>query len=385
MAERAWKDQDVALEAVMREEAAPLTRRLARMLGDREAAEDVCQETLARAWARAPRGAEDGHLRAWLHRTGTNLALDELRRRRVRRAVPLDEALDATAARDGDAALHTRDALARLTPHERMLLLLRFEGGLSHREIAALLAIQEATARQRLSRARRAFATALREGSERRRPRVALLVAEGAPDTCEAWLTEAGADVDVLRPDGAELTLAGADAFVLTGSIQDVHPHAYGEPKGPEVNVTNLARDRRDIALLRQALADDLPIVGVCRGGQLLNIALGGSLWQDLEAAGMSGVEHPSDESHRIRTGAGSALREIIGRGASVGGAHHQAVRRLGRGVRPTAVSPDGVIEAIDVPSRRFALGVQWHPESPASPVAGPLLAEALVRAASMA
>ncbi len=95
------------------------------------------------------------------------------------------------------------------------------------------------------------------------------------------------------------------------------------------------------------------------------------------------GVEHPSHESHPIRTGAGSPLRDVIGRRAAVGGAHHQAVRRLGRGVRPTAVSPDGVVESIDVPSRRFAIGVQWHPESPASPVAGPLLGEALVAAAA--
>ncbi|HEX8104306.1 MAG TPA: sigma-70 family RNA polymerase sigma factor [Solirubrobacteraceae bacterium] len=375
----------MTLETVMREETAPLTRRLRRMLGDQHAAEDVCQEALARAWSGAPRGADAGHVRAWLHRTATNLALDELRRRRVRDAVPLEDALDAAPGEDRDTVLATREALGRLSPHERMLLLLRFHAGLSHRDIAALLAIQEATARKRLSRARRAFAAALRETTERRRPRIALLVADGAPDTCEAWLAEAGADVVVLHPDAAELTLAGADAFVLTGSVRDVHPHAYGEPVGPHVERPDLASDRRDLALVRQALVDDLPIVGVCRGGQLLNIALGGSLWQDVGTAGRAGVVHPSDDSHPIRTGAGSPLREIVGRTAAVGGAHHQAVRRLGRGVRPTAVSPDGLVESIDVPSRRFAHGVQWHPECDASPVAGPLLGEALVRAATMA
>ena len=93
----------------------------------------------------------------------------------------------------------------------------------------------------------------------------------------------------------------------------------------------------------------------------------------------------PTEASHPIRTGENNPLRGIVGRSAAVGGAHHQAVRRLGRGVRPTAVSPDGVVESIDVPGRRFALGVQWHPESPASPVAGPLLGEAYVEVAAAA
>jgi len=374
------EDRVVGLEELIAEERAALTRRLDRMLRDPHAAEDLCQEALARAWSKAPDDLPLPLLRAWLHRTATNLALDELRRRRVRRAAPLDEALDACAPADPSAALHVREALGRLTAHERLLLLLRFEGGLRHREIADLLAISEATARKRLSRARRAFAGAMRETAEGAWPRVALLVGDGAPDTCEAWLRAAGAQVTVLDPGAAGLTLAGADALVLSGSVHDVHPHAYGEAKGPHVAGTDLSRDRRDLALIGQALADDLPIVGVCRGSQLLNIALGGTLWQDL---GATSVTHPSDEPHPIRTGEGSPLRDIVGRSATVGGAHHQAVRRLGRGVRPTAVSSDGVVESIDVPSRRFALGVQWHPESAASPVAGPLVGEALVRAAS--
>lgn len=371
----------MTFEALVIEQTPALRRRLRRMLGDEHAAEDVCQEALARAWSRGPREAADpDHVRAWLHRTATNLALDELRRRRVRLAAPLDEALDAGVTADPDSALHTREALGRLSAHERFLLLLRFESGLTHREIADLLAVTEATARKRLQRARRAFAEAMRETAPRPAPRVALLVADGAPDTCEGWLAAAGAEVTVLDPRSGGLTLAGADAFVLSGSVHDIHPHAYGEPLGPHVNETDLAADRRDLELVRQALVDDLPIVGVCRGAQLLNVALGGSLWQDLS---LTNVEHPSDEAHAIRTGEGSALRDIIGRSAQVGGGHHQAVRRLGRGVRPVAVSPDGVVESVDVPSRRFAVGVQWHPETAASATAGPLLAEALVATAA--
>jgi gamma-glutamyl-gamma-aminobutyrate hydrolase PuuD len=185
--------------------------------------------------------------------------------------------------------------------------------------------------------------------------------------------------VTVLDPDAAALTLAGADGFVLSGSVLDVHPQLYGEPLSPHIRPGRIDRDRRDVALVRQALADDVPIVGVCRGAQLLNVALGGSLWHDV---GGASLPHFTIEAHPIRTGERSSLREIIGRTAVVDSSHHQAVRRLGGGVRPTAVSADGLVESIDVPARRFALGVQWHPESTASPVAGPLLGEALVAAA---
>src|SRR4051794_39869409 len=117
-----WRvGQVMTLEALMHDEAAALTRRLRRVLGgDLHGAEDVRQEAFARAWSSAPRDSTDDHVRAWLHRTATNLALDELRRRRVRRSLPLDDALDAAAAGgDRDAALHVREALTRLAPHER--------------------------------------------------------------------------------------------------------------------------------------------------------------------------------------------------------------------------------------------------------------------------
>lgn len=376
----------MSLEALMEEQTAPLTKRLRRMLGDQHAAEDVRQEAFARAWTSAPRDATPDHQRAWLHRTATNLALDELRRRRVRRAAPLADELDAAAVGgDADEALAAREALGRLSPHERMLLLMRFQAGLSHHEIAQLLDIADAAARQRVSRARRAFAAKLREGAQRAAPRVALLVADDAPDSCEAWLRAAGADVVVLPHTERELTLAGADAFVLSGSYQDIHPGLYGEALSPHTVHADLDRDRRDLGLIRQALVDDLPIVGVCRGSQLLNIVLGGSLHQDLAEAGLAGEVHGSEDSHRVRTGDGSKLRDIVGTGAHVGGPHHQAIKRLGRGVRPVAVSADGVVESIEIASRRFAVGTQWHPEAEASATAGPLLAEALVRAAASA
>ena len=376
----------MTLEALIEEQTAPLTRRLTRMLGDPESAADVRQEAFARAWTSAPAGLDADRLRGWLHRTATNLALDELRRRRVRDAVPLSDALDA-AVPDGDqdAALEAREALSRLTPHERMVLLLRFQAGLSHREIGALLDVAEDAARKRVARARAAFGTALRTTTHRRAPRVALLVADNAPDDCSAWLERAGAEVHVLDPRDASLTLAGADALVLSGSWDDLHPALYGQPMAPQTRNADLERDLRDLAVMRLALSDDLPIVGVCRGAQLLNVALGGSLWQDVAAEAGSRLEHSSGEPHAVRTGEGSRLRSIIGRGpgVEVGCGHHQAINRLGRGVRPTAVAPDGVIEAVEVPARRFAVGLQWHPESSSAEGPGALVAEALVHAAA--
>src|SRR4051812_12717217 len=117
----------------------PLTRRLERMVGCRETAEDLRQEAFARAWHRAPREASPEQQVAWLYRTASNLAIDELRRRRLRDFVALDEAVSAGTDEDPAERIAAREALARLTPHDRLVLLLRFEGGLSHEEIGALL------------------------------------------------------------------------------------------------------------------------------------------------------------------------------------------------------------------------------------------------------
>src|SRR4051812_20576039 len=132
----------MTFDAILSEQAATLTRRLARIVGDRETAEDLRQETLARAWRSAPRDAPAPVVRAWLHRTATNLALDELRRRKRREHVPLHAGLAADPARAAGAGGHggprdprLREALGQLTAHQRLVLLLRFEAGLSLREV----------------------------------------------------------------------------------------------------------------------------------------------------------------------------------------------------------------------------------------------------------
>ena len=144
-------------ETLVRSEEGWLTRRLSSALGgDTYAAEDLRQEAFVRAWRSLPRDLDPHRQRAWLRRTALNLAIDELRRRGRRPVASLDAAnqiAEATQPQEPDAA---REALARLSPNERLLLLLRFSGGLRHAEIARLLDTTEDAVRKRVSRARRA-------------------------------------------------------------------------------------------------------------------------------------------------------------------------------------------------------------------------------------
>jgi putative glutamine amidotransferase len=367
-------------EALYHELRDPLTRRLERMVGDPRTAEDLRQEAFARAWRSAPRDAEHGHLRAWLHRTAHNLAVDELRRRRGRDWVPYDDEL-APAFEDADAEerLAAREALARLSAHERFLLLMRFEGGLSHAEIGQLLGVGEDAARKRVARARAALAAAHREVTPRERPLVLVLVADDDPAPYERWIHDAGGEARRLDRARFERQLASADALIITGSNTDVHPGMYGEPVRGSVGDLDLERDRRDLGAIRAALLQDVPMVGICRGHQLLNIAMGGSLHQDLERR-RRGLH--AEAEHGVRTGSRTLARRVLGRATTVSSGHHQAVRRVGRGLVATSASPDGVVETLEMRERRFAIGVQWHPEIQTASPASASLASALVEAA---
>ncbi|HET6509628.1 MAG TPA: sigma-70 family RNA polymerase sigma factor [Baekduia sp.] len=373
--------QEMTFDAILTEQAGPLTRRLARMVGDRETAEDLRQETLARAWRRGPRDASPPVVRAWLHRTATNLALDELRRRKRREHVPLRETLAAAGGHDGQRDPLLADALASLTAHQRLVLLLRFEAGLSLREVGALLDLGEDAARKRVARARAAFLEAYRQaGDDDPRPTILLLLGREDPAPYEAWLRASGARVRTVAGGQAGLDLAGADGLVLGGSETDVHPSLYGEPVGPHVGATDLTRHLRDLAALRHALRSGLPVLGVCSGTQLLNVLHGGTLHQDLPAAGWDALDHRDE--HPIATADDTLARRLIGGRPGVVSEHHQAVKRLGRGVRVTSVAPDGLVESLEVPDHPFALGVQWHPERCSGDV-GRRMADALVAASA--
>jgi RNA polymerase sigma factor (sigma-70 family) len=374
----------MTFDAILTEQAGPLTRRLSRIVGDRATAEDLRQETLARAWRSAPRSAQAPVLRAWLHRTATNLALDELRRRKRRDHVPLHAAMADPAASDAHRDPLLRDALATLTAHQRLVLLLRFEAGLSLREVGELLDLSEDAARKRVARARAAFLDAYRDGAaEDERPTVVLLLGREDPGPYERWLQGGGARVRTLTGAQAGLDLAGAGALVLGGSLTDIHPGLYGQATGPHVRHTDLTRHLRDLAALRHALSTDLPVLGVCSGAQLLNVLRGGTLHQDLPTSGYAALDHR--DAHAVATGEGTLARRLLGDAPGVVSEHHQAVRTLGRDLRVTSTAADGLVEALEIPGHRFALGVQWHPErcTGGPDGTGRRMAEALVEAAA--
>ncbi|MEJ7824696.1 MAG: sigma-70 family RNA polymerase sigma factor [Solirubrobacteraceae bacterium] len=367
-------------DTLIAEEQDGLTRRLARMLGgDLDAAQDVRQEAFARAWQRLPRDLDDDHQRAWLRRTASNLVIDELRRRARRPVGALDDGPELAGSADVAEPDAAREALRTLGAHERFVLLLRFEGGLAHGEIARLLDISDDAARKRVARARAAFVSAYRAVSADAQPLVLLLARDESPAPYVRWLADSGARVRVLREVPTERELALAEAVVLTGAVRDVHSAMYGERPRSLRGDPDLANDRADLAVLRGALALDLPVVGVCRGHQLLNIATGGSLFQDVVADGVA--EHSHDASrHGVDTYSGTAIRGLLGRSAEVHSEHHQAVRRLGRHLRVAATSHDGLIETIERTDRRLVLGLQWHPETERRGP-GDRIAEALVHA----
>lgn len=164
--------------------------------------------------------------------------------------------------------------------------------------------------------------------------------------------------------------LERVDGLLLSGG-GDLDPALYGRPRHPRLGRVDRRRDEFELALLQEALARDLPLLAICRGQQVLNVARGGTLLQDipseLEGAGAHDGKRPRDRaSHEVRLSSRSRLRAILGRDTvAVNSFHHQAVERLGEGLEVGGRCPDDdVIEALEMPARRFVVAVQWHPES---------------------
>jgi putative glutamine amidotransferase len=370
----------MSIDTVFEEHSDRLTRRLERMVGSRETAEDLRQEAFLRTWRSVPRDLPTDRQAAWLHRTASNLAIDELRRRRLVEMAPLGERPD-TGAPDTDRDLAAREALGRLTAHERLVLLLRFEAGLTHAEIGALLDVSPEAARKRVVRARSAFTTAYGHGEDDR-PLVLLRVGEVEHlPAYQRWLEAAGARTLVTSGERVERDLARADAVVLGGSFTDIAPAIYRESPRTAIREPDVARDREDLRVLRGALAAGVPLVGVCRGHQLLNVIFGGNLFQDLRDDGATSEPHWR-VPHAIATVPGALARRVLGSRSEVASEHHQAVRRVGRGLRVTARASDGVVEMVELPRRTLGVGLQWHPEHEESGEPGRRVAEALVDAA---
>lgn len=160
------------------------------------------------------------------------------------------------------------------------------------------------------------------------------------------------------------------DGIVFPGGA-DVAPHHYGEQPIDNLNDVEEPRDAIEMTLARWAFDDDLPMLGICRGQQLLNVALGGSLYQDLRHQGVTDFEHSGADGrarnalvHRVRLDPDSRLAQLIDEtSVDVNSLHHQAVKVAAPPLRVIAKSDDGVIEAVESEDRRFLIAVQWHPE----------------------
>ncbi len=155
------------------------------------------------------------------------------------------------------------------------------------------------------------------------------------------------------------------DGLLLSGG-SDLDPAHYGEDHHPRLGELDGARDDHELILARAAIARDLPVFGVCRGHQVLVVAGGGSLWQDLPSQQPSGVAHDAEVEaiHEVTVVPGSRLAAVLGTTRlRTNSRHHQAAKTLGPGWNATATATDGVVEGIELPGRRFVLGVQWHPE----------------------
>lgn len=196
-------------------------------------------------------------------------------------------------------------------------------------------------------------------------------------------LQAVGAAAVVMAPttDGATLEryVATFDGFVVPGG-GDIDPALYNEERHPACGPVEALRDAFEHALLPRIVAADKPLLGICRGHQMLNVALGGTLWQDLPSQYAPPTppllthrtDVPWDQiAHTVRVVPDTLLDHILQRAIDpesrlalpVNSLHHQAVRKVAAPLIASAFSPDGVIEALEIPGARFALSVQWHPE----------------------
>jgi putative glutamine amidotransferase len=170
----------------------------------------------------------------------------------------------------------------------------------------------------------------------------------------------------MLAPERAGAALAAVRGLVLTGG-EDVAPDRYGAAPHPRLGDVDRDRDAAELALITEARKRRLPILAICRGIQILNVALGGTLYQDLDSERPGPVPHTGDQSHHaVRVEAGSLLARTLGtRSATVNSRHHQAIRDLAPGLRAVAWAEDGVIEAAEPADTGlpWMLAVQWHPE----------------------
>jgi len=204
-----------------------------------------------------------------------------------------------------------------------------------------------------------------------------------SPLIASAWLRpdyrtsieKAGGRVRELTPaDSLPGALDGCSGLLLTGGV-DVDPREYGDTETHPTVEIDAARDAYELALAREALARDLPVLAICRGAQVLNTAAGGTLIQDIPSALPGALDHQRLDArdqtvHVVNVTPGTCLWTLLeprldDRGSvAVNSRHHQSVRTPAPGFVVSAVSPDGIVEAIEKPDAQFCVAVQWHPEN---------------------
>jgi len=191
----------------------------------------------------------------------------------------------------------------------------------------------------------------------------------------EEAVRRAGGDVRILdyQTDRPEDVVAEVDGVLLPGG-DDVLPSLYGATTHPAFEPAEPGRDRFELELAQRAGDANIPLFGICRGIQVLNIARGGTLVQDISSELPDSIPHvvsdtPFTIAHDVWVTEGTLLHQLLreridGDACPVNSRHHQAVQKVGAGLIVSATAPDGVVEAVEDPSKRFCVGVQWHPEN---------------------
>lgn len=183
-------------------------------------------------------------------------------------------------------------------------------------------------------------------------------------------LESQGASIVILPPqadDKLPALLRKLDGVLLPGGV-DVDPAHFAEEPIPELGEVSLERDAIELFVARYTAQHGIPTLGVCRGVQVMNVALGGSLYQDLPAQGFRAVQHsqkaePPALGHSVEQTEQSPLNKLFAQRFRVNSYHHQALKGLAPGLRVVATAPDGLVEAVQLEGHPFYLGVQWHPE----------------------
>jgi putative glutamine amidotransferase len=195
----------------------------------------------------------------------------------------------------------------------------------------------------------------------------------GANITYAKSITAAGG-LPVLLPlnlstDDLDALLPRLDGVLFTGGY-DIDPHQYGNLPHPKVVGVDADRDRVEMHLVHRVIDESMPFLGICRGCQVINVALGGSLYEHLQEQFPGALQHdhhdhPRDYlAHRVEVKGNSSMSRLLGSGTvQVNSLHHQGVHRLARPLQVLALAPDGLVEAYELPNHPFGVAVQWHPE----------------------